>query len=109
MNQIQLSPEEIARLEEKRAIASQLPERPEIDLVGKWLWLHFENGKPSDDSRGKLKAAGFFFAAKKKKWIFSGQRIRRQATRLTYRQICDLHGASRLAQGVNSQEESEGN
>ncbi len=37
-------------------------------VVGKWVWLKFENGKPSEELREKLKEIGFRWSPRRRQW-----------------------------------------
>ena len=61
----------------------------EIDIVGTWVWLS-GNTYPH---RETIKAAGFFFSSKHKKWYYNGNTKKsRKHSRLTYEQVKDIHG-----------------
>lgn len=61
----------------------------EIDIVGTWVWLS-GNTYPH---RETIKAAGFFFSSKHKKWYYNGNTKKsRKHSKLTYEQVKDIHG-----------------
>lgn len=92
--------EAVTELEQKRVLACSLPETPTMELNGTWLWLLFSSGnKPSEDSRTKLKAAGFWFSGKHQKWIYNGKRKKyNKASGRSYQQIKDTFGSQTLSQ-----------
>lgn len=61
----------------------------EIDIVGTWVWLS-GNTYPH---RETIKAAGFFFSSKHKKWYYNGSTKKsKKHSKLTYEQVKDIHG-----------------
>lgn len=61
----------------------------EIEIVGTWVWLS-GNTYPH---RETIKAAGFFFSSKHKKWYYNGNTKKsRKHSKLTYEQVKDIHG-----------------
>lgn len=65
----------------------------EIEIVGSWVWLS-GNTYPH---RETIKAAGFFFSSKHKKWYFNGSTKKsRKHTKLTFEQVKDIHGSKKV-------------
>ena len=61
----------------------------EIEIVGTWVWLS-GNTYPH---RETIKAAGFFFSSKHKKWYFNGSTKKsRKHSKLSYEEVKNLHG-----------------
>lgn len=61
----------------------------EIEIVGTWVWLS-GNTYPH---RETIKAAGFFFSSKHKKWYYNGNTKKsKKHSKLTYEQVKDIHG-----------------
>ena len=61
----------------------------EIDIVGTWVWLS-GNTYPH---RETIKAAGFFFSSKHKKWYFNGSTKKsRKHSKLSYEEVKNIHG-----------------
>ena len=65
----------------------------EIEIVGSWVWLS-GNTYPHKET---IKAAGFFFSSKHKKWYWNGATKKsRKHTRLTFEQVKDIHGSQKV-------------
>ena len=61
----------------------------EIEIVGTWVWLS-GNTYPH---RETIKAAGFFFSSKHKKWYFNGSTKKsRKHSKLSYEEVKNIHG-----------------
>lgn len=61
----------------------------EIEIVGRWIWLSGNTYAYKDD----IKAAGFFWSSKHKKWYWNGgTKKSKKHSKLTYEQVKDLHG-----------------
>ena len=61
----------------------------EIDIVGTWVWLSGNTYA----HRETIKAAGFFFSSKHKKWYYNGNTKKsKKHSKLTYEQVKDIHG-----------------
>lgn len=61
----------------------------EIEIVGSWVWLSGNTYAYKDD----IKAAGFFWSSKHKKWYWNGgTKKSKKHSKLTYEQVKDLHG-----------------
>lgn len=61
----------------------------EVEIVGTWVWL----GGNTYPHRETIKAAGFFFSSKHKKWYYNGNTKKsRKHSKLTYEQVKDIHG-----------------
>lgn len=61
----------------------------EIDIVGTWVWLS-GNTYPH---RETIKAAGFFFSSKHKKWYYNGSTKKsRKHSKLSYEEVKNIHG-----------------
>lgn len=62
----------------------------EIEIVGHWVWLS-GNTYPH---RETIKAAGFFFSSKHKKWYWNGgTKKSKKHSKLTFEQVKDIHGS----------------
>jgi curved DNA-binding protein CbpA len=65
----------------------------EIEIVGSWIWL-------SGDTypfREQIKAAGFFWSSKHKKWYFSGDTKKsKKHSKLTFDEVRALHGSHEI-------------
>lgn len=63
-------------LDEKLKAISDIPEVQESqqEICGEWIWLEFFK-KPDEGVRKRLKAEGFRWASKKKKWYFAGCKV----------------------------------
>ena len=62
----------------------------EIEIVGSWIWLSGNTYAHKDT----IKAAGFFFSSKHKKWYWNGSTKKsRKHSKLTYEQVKDIHGS----------------
>ena len=61
----------------------------EIEIVGRWIWLSGNTYAYKDD----IKAAGFFWSSKHKKWYYNGgTKKSKKHSKLTFDQVKDLHG-----------------
>lgn len=61
----------------------------EIDIVGTWVWLS-GNTYPH---RETIKAAGFFFSSKHKKWYYNGNTKKsKKHSKLSYEEVKNIHG-----------------
>lgn len=61
----------------------------EIEIVGTWIWL----GGNTYAHRETIKAAGFFFSSKHKKWYFNGSTKKsKKHSKLSYEEVKDIHG-----------------
>ena len=61
----------------------------EIEIVGTWVWLS-GNTYPH---RETIKAAGFFFSSKHKKWYYNGSTKKsRKHSKLSYEEVKNIHG-----------------
>ena len=61
----------------------------EIEIVGRWVWLSGNTYAYKDD----IKAAGFFWSSKHKKWYWNGgTKKSKKHSKLTFDQVKDLHG-----------------
>lgn len=62
----------------------------DIEIVGSWIWLS-GNTYPY---REQIKAAGFFWSSKHKKWYYSGDRRKsKKHSKLTFEEVRALHGS----------------
>lgn len=62
----------------------------EIEIVGSWVWL---SGN-TYIHRETIKAAGFFFSSKHKKWYWNGSTKKsKKHSKLTFDQVKDIHGS----------------
>lgn len=65
----------------------------EIEIVGSWIWLS-GNTYPY---REQIKAAGFFWSSKHKKWYYSGDtRKSKKHSKLTFDEVRALHGSHEI-------------
>jgi curved DNA-binding protein CbpA len=64
-----------------------------IDIVGRWLWVSFEN-KPETIVIDKLKEAGLRWSNKQKKWYSGGENFKYKPIKsgLNYSEIVARHG-----------------
>lgn len=61
----------------------------EIEIVGTWIWLSGNTYNYKDE----IKAAGFFWSSKHKKWYYNGSKKKsKKHSKLTYEQVKDIHG-----------------
>lgn len=61
----------------------------EIEIVGTWIWLS-GNTYPHRDT---IKAAGFFFSSKHKKWYYNGSTKKsKKHSKLSYEEVKNIHG-----------------
>ena len=62
----------------------------QIEIVGSWIWLSGNTYIYRDD----IKAAGFFWSTKHKKWYYNGgTRKSKKHSKLTFDQVRSLHGS----------------
>lgn len=61
----------------------------EIEIVGRWIWLSGNTYPYKED----IKAAGFFWSSKHKKWYYNGgTKKSKKHSKLTFDQVKDIHG-----------------
>lgn len=71
----------------------------EIEIVGTWVWLS-GNTYPH---RETIKAAGFFFSSKHKKWYFNGSTKKsRKHSKLSYEEVKNIHGCKTVKTAVQA-------
>lgn len=71
----------------------------EIEIVGSWVWL---SGN-TYTHRETIKAAGFFFSSKHKKWYWNGgHKKSKKHSKLTYEQVKNLHGCTKVKTGTQA-------
>lgn len=79
------SPEEFADIINKVIFMDGV----EIEIVGRWIWLSGNTYNYRED----IKAAGFFWSSKHKKWYYNGgTKKSKKHSKLTFDQVKDLHG-----------------
>lgn len=62
----------------------------EIEIVGSWIWLSGNTFLYKD----QIKAAGFFWSSKHKKWYYNGSKKKsKRHSKMSYDDIKNLHGA----------------
>lgn len=65
----------------------------DIEIVGSWIWLS-GNTYPYKDI---IKAAGFFWSSKHKKWYYSGDKKKsKRHSKLSFDEVRALHGSHDL-------------
>ena len=65
----------------------------EVEIVGSWIWLS-GNTYPYKET---IKAAGFFWSSKHKKWYYSGDtRKSKRHSKLSFEEVRALHGAHEI-------------
>lgn len=65
----------------------------EIEIVGSWVWLSGNTYAYKDE----IKAAGFFWSSKHKKWYWNGGTHKsKKHSKLTFEQVKDLHGCKKV-------------
>lgn len=68
----------------------------EIEIVGSWIWL----GGNTYFYRDRIKAAGFFWSSKHKKWYYNGSTKKsKKHSKMSYTDICNLHGVYSVNHG----------
>ena len=68
----------------------------EIEIVGSWVWL---SGN-TYFHREAIKAAGFFFSSKHKKWYWNGcQKKSKKHSKMKFDQIQDVYGSQKVKSG----------
>lgn len=61
----------------------------EIEIVGHWVWLSGNTYNYKEE----IKAAGFFWSSKHKKWYYNGSTKKsKKHSKLTFDQVKDIHG-----------------
>lgn len=68
----------------------------DIDIVGTWIWLSGNTFIYKDI----IKAAGFFWSTKHKKWYYNGSKKKsKKHSKMDYNDICNLHGVYSVNHG----------
>ena len=68
----------------------------EIEIVGSWIWL----GGNTFIYKDRIKAAGFFWSSKHKKWYYNGSTKKsKKHSKMSYTDICNLHGVYSVSHG----------
>ncbi len=94
--------EKINLSEEYRTIIEQLIALPNIiiELVGNWIWVT-GNTFPV---KGRLKAAGLFFASKKLAWYYRAEEYKTKGGKKTLDQIRRKYGSETIHQHKQTKE-----
>lgn len=68
----------------------------DIEIIGRWVWLSGNTYQYKDG----IKAAGFFWSSKHKKWYWNGGTTKsRKHSRMSYETIKAIHGYSKVKSG----------
>ena len=71
----------------------------EIEIVGHWVWLSGNTYAHKD----AIKAAGFFFSSKHKKWYWNGgHKKSKKHSKLTFDQVKDIHGCTKVKSAMQA-------
>ena len=71
----------------------------EIEIVGHWVWLSGNTYAYKDE----IKAAGFFWSSKHKKWYWNGGTHKsKKHSKLTFEQVKNLHGCQKVKSAMQA-------
>lgn len=71
----------------------------EIEIVGSWVWLSGNTYAYKED----IKAAGFFWSSKHKKWYWNGGTHKsKKHSKLSFEQVKNLHGCQKVKSAMQA-------
>ena len=71
----------------------------EIEIVGSWVWLSGNTYAYKDE----IKAAGFFWSSKHKKWYWNGGTHKsKKHSKLTFEQVKNIHGCQKVKSAMQA-------
>jgi hypothetical protein len=82
----------LAAIEDAAKFARALPNVTTVEICGSWVWASGEKLKTDAETRGKLKAYGFKFCARKSNWYYHTGKFRRGNKSMNMTQIRVKYG-----------------